>query len=121
MLTHEQLQRYNDLSTLLCIEETRKFSEDMEHVNYLYTVGVQKLIDHGEIQINELHRSIHEIEYTQSRPLQAFEHNKIKLLFCVSSPAENRFQVAVFVDTPNKSLRPSDSKFDELLEGKLND
>lgn len=97
MLTTEQLQRYNDLSALLCIEETRKLSESMEHVNYLYTVGVQNLIDEGVIQVEELHRSIHQVEYTLSRPLQAFEHNNIKLLFCVSSSAKNKFQVAVFV------------------------
>ncbi|EJE4192521.1 hypothetical protein M3904_003204 [Vibrio parahaemolyticus] len=121
MLTTEQLQRYNDLSALLCIEETRKFSEGMEHVNYLYTVGVQSLIDEGVIQVEELHRSIHETEYTRAKPLQAFEHNDIKLMFCVSSHAENKFQVAVFIDNPDKRVSLGSSKIDELLEGKLND
>lgn len=121
MLNTAQLQRYNDFSTLLCIESTRQFSEDMEHVNYLYSSEVQKLIDKEAIQIKELHRSIHEIEYTRTHPLQTFEHNDIKLMFCVSSPAERKFQVTVFIDNPNKRVKLHHSKLDELLEGKLND
>ncbi|MDG2841116.1 hypothetical protein R7P65_10685 [Vibrio sp. Vb0718] len=121
MLTTEQLQRYNELSALLCIEETRKLSESMEHVNYLYTVGVQNLIDEGVIQVEELHRSIHQTEYTRATRLQQFEHNNIKLLFCVSSFAERKFQVAVFVGSANKRLSLSSCMTDELLEGKLND
>lgn len=121
MLTIEQLQRYNDLSALLCIEKSRKFSEDMEHVNYLYTVGVQSLIDEGVIQVEELHRSIHETEYTRAKPLQAFEHNNIKLLFCVSSFAERKFQVAVFIGSANKRLSSGSSMSNELPEGKMND
>ncbi|MFW8652500.1 hypothetical protein [Vibrio diabolicus] len=121
MLNTAQLQRYNDFSTLLCIESTRQFSEEMDHVNYLYSSEVQKLIDKEAIQIKELHRSIHEIAYTRTHPLQTFEHNDIKLMFCVSSHAENKFQVAVFIDNPDKRVSLGSSKIDELLEGKLND
>jgi hypothetical protein len=121
MLNSAQLQRYNDFSSLLCIESTRKFSEDMEHVNYLYSSEVQKLIDEEAIQIKELHSAIHEIEYTRTHPLQTFEHNDIRLMFCVSSPAERKFQVTVFIDNPNKRVKLRSGNIDELLEGKLND